>query len=465
MKVRFRFVLTVIVFLVTVFCLFKFRTVPVSKIWNNYSVLYAEKSVPEETVSAYLKDAGCKDVIALKEQRVPFVSRYLPVAPSQSSYMSDREMYFTDEECRYNLFYVPEKYHDNAKEALGGLEKKFRAVAGMDGSIQFPWMVPVVCTLVYLIFLAFAKFKSVYFVAGFFPLLLPFSMPFYSVTAGICLLEFSLFLMNVLWGRRKQLRAAVSNFYIVVLLVSAEAIFFVSSRLCGFLSLLVMTCSFISILFVKSTEEKKDSKSAFSYKYIFSAKQLAVMTKRNSVLLLVVSFSIATVFGCFVYSYKRNAKVDFAGVSLPSPVNPNSVSYGKRLPNLNDYFRWAWNTKVFPYKSLHNFRSVENVADGDRITVIEYEETAEGIKSREKVLFEYDSKFKDSCEKDIEKFDYPAIEKLMLEQGRDVQVSYSSGSDSGTYGSENFFMSFILILAAFGESVLLFFIYRATVKA
>ncbi|MBQ2081443.1 MAG: hypothetical protein II461_06745, partial [Treponema sp.] len=71
-----------------------------ARIWNNYSVCYVEKSVPEATVLFYLEQAGCRDIISLSAQRIPDVERYPSV---DSSYLTKRLDYFHDEGAKYNL--------------------------------------------------------------------------------------------------------------------------------------------------------------------------------------------------------------------------------------------------------------------------------------------------------------------------------------------------------------------------
>ncbi|MBQ5569530.1 MAG: hypothetical protein IIT45_03675, partial [Treponema sp.] len=74
MKLKFSGFVSIIIILIGIICLFAFRSVPVTRIWSSYNMLYADKSVSEHDILEYLSRAGCKDVISLSSQRIPIRS-------------------------------------------------------------------------------------------------------------------------------------------------------------------------------------------------------------------------------------------------------------------------------------------------------------------------------------------------------------------------------------------------------
>lgn len=51
--------------------LFVLRTIPITRIWNDYAVVYADKSLSEDYVASVLEDSGCSGIVRLGVQQVP----------------------------------------------------------------------------------------------------------------------------------------------------------------------------------------------------------------------------------------------------------------------------------------------------------------------------------------------------------------------------------------------------------
>ena len=80
-----------------------FRTVPSSKLWDDYSVVYVQKNVDESLIQKLFDDYGCKDVISGAEQFVPmeFSSESPEISMAiakvdSSNYLVRRNLYFFD---------------------------------------------------------------------------------------------------------------------------------------------------------------------------------------------------------------------------------------------------------------------------------------------------------------------------------------------------------------------------------
>ena len=369
MKYKFRLLLSFIIFLVFALGCFVFRSMPVAKIWNNYSVLYTDNSVPESTVLFYLEQAGCRGVISLSGQKVPPLSQFALPESIDGSYLTERMGYFRDETSRYQLFYVPDQYQEKAKAAAVSLIKGTGAEAGLDGHEQYPWMVPLICFLTYLLLTLGSKNKRVFMFSGFFPLLVSLSQPFYVVAAAVCLSLVAICLINGLWIRRKFFTAIFRSIYIDMLIVASLVIPFASSRTAGFLGLGAFFTVCIAFVFLKAIHEYREYRRSFSFVPIFSAWQIPVMYRRTAGYVLGSIIPLAALLVLFLVSTLVTTTSSMEGLSIPSPVLYGQKSNGKTLPDENSYFAWVWKTRAYPYRSLNDRSEIQAPVEGDRITL------------------------------------------------------------------------------------------------
>ena len=87
---------------------------------------------------------------------------------------------------------------------------------------------------------------------------------------------------------------------------------------------------------------------------------------------------------------------------------------------------WAWNVESFPYKNLNKNSGFENVQEGSVVSVPRFEEKNGRIFQADSIVMKFNSDFKNRIDKKVESLGYNAIEKLMLKQGENTSVAYSS---------------------------------------
>ena len=83
------------------------------------------------------------------------------------------------------------------------------------------------------------------------------------------------------------------------------------------------------------------------------------------------------------------------------------------------------------YQRDYGIHTVASPKEGDKIEMTHYEKTPDGIKTRSEVLHTYNANFRKKASDELDKTDYPAVEKLWKAQGKKFSVAYLSG------GSEN----------------------------
>ena len=101
------------------------RTIPTTKLWAGYTVLYVQKDVEYRDVIQTLSGKGIQDIIYLENQNVPIAaSRESPeVALSlsgaeKSQYLKKRSLYFFDKAQNYKIYYIQDKYEKEVSEVI-----------------------------------------------------------------------------------------------------------------------------------------------------------------------------------------------------------------------------------------------------------------------------------------------------------------------------------------------------------
>ena len=451
MRFKLSLIGSAIVFLLVAGSFFSLRSIPMARIWNNYSVCYVENTVPEATALFYLEQAGCRDIISLSAQKIPNIERYPSV---DSSYLTKRLDYFHDEGSKYRLYYIPEQYQGEARKAVQQIVKGTGSPAGLDGKEQYPWIVPLVCIIAYLILTFASKNKGVFMLPGSFPLMLSLSQPFYVVAAAVCLILLALYLINGLWIRRKFFSAIFRSVYIDVLIVSFLALLFASSIVTGVLGIELLLAIAMSFVLMKAMHEYKEYRASFSFLPIFSAWQIPVVYKKTSRFVLGTLVPLLALLVLFFISTFMTTTSSVQGLSIPTP----DVAEEGTLPTINEYYGWVWRNKVFPYRSLNETTAQADPKNGDRVTMSHFTQTDKGIKKSVDTLFTYNDKFRNGLKDEVRKLDYGAIEKLMISQGDGISVSYGTGAESKSDSQHNGF-NMVLLLASLCIPLFLYGIY------
>ncbi|MBQ9537878.1 MAG: hypothetical protein IJU95_01295 [Treponema sp.] len=449
-------ILFLAVMLVSSILFFAARNISVSQIWKGYRVLYVPSSASEETVLSVLSESGCRDVISLSSQRLPIASKFLGSVMDSSSYLKDRLGYFRDADGDYNLFYIPDSFEKESETAVTRLSKDFHLGAGLDAKESYPFLIPVVVLGLY-IFLLVVSLKKLYFaLPALFPLMLSFSRPFYPVVCGCCFLMFAIFLSNRIWGRNGAVACVLKNFYVDFLVLLAMMLFMAQSLQCFALALLSLLASSCAILFLRELRVIKDKNSSFTYRLIFTARQIPIMYPRTAGCMLCLPLPLFAFLLMCIFSAKFSSSVSASGIKMPSPVQQpaSGISQsdpalgGAVLPNEEDFFKWAWGVISYPYLSLNGFSGSSGssaVQEGDRIVLPRYEETDKGIRRKDESLLVYNNSFRRDMEKTLASLDYPAVEKLLKEQDRNVLVMYSALTPAGGRKGDLFNLLAIII--------------------
>ena len=429
---------------------------PASRIWESYTVFFADKHISEEIVLSFLDAEGCQDVISLGTQKVPYVSHFCPILPEVfDDYLSARLGYFSDRSGDYELYYVPAGNEAQAIKAAEKLSKQTSLVAGTDGKRTYPFAAPLVAVAVFVALFVLSRNKVAFFCPAVFSLPLCFSQPFHSVAAAAVLFTLAFYLMQRVWGRRHALEVARKNPYVLFLLFIALVSFLFSGAKAALLGVLSFQAAISSLYLLHLAEHFWDKRHSFRIKKIFSATQLPLIHKKNSFVVLLCASPVLLILFLFTFSSKITGFSSIAA-HLYFPVPSENSDEGGELPCLNDFYEWIWNVKAFPYRSLNSGDCFRKPAQGEEVRITRYEQKNGLLRESSSVLMKFDGSFKSTTNKEIEDLNYPAIEKFMKKQGDGQQVVWGTGVKAK---EERRGLSLILILVCLLSPVALSLVY------
>lgn len=444
--------------LVSLFSIFVFREIPKARLWKGYGLVYArsDKLSEDEILSVLVKN-GCAGTVSRKNQKIPVYSKLSPVQSQNSgSYILNRDAFFKDSASSFYVFYVPDKESGGLEKALEELSGYPLTAAAADGAAVFPWAGPLLC-LAFFLLLLFNSNKRLSFALSAFPLvLLCFSRPFYTLSAASCLALLADFLFMRLCGRNILKAGARNLVYFAALVILPFFTLFFSSATNAALFAAASACGWSCIHLLENSRRlyyQRRNVHSFSFVFIKRPSMIRVLSGSNGRLLFILLGTIVLILLCSLF---------FAGVSLgnaggerPLLPGPSSAASGQQLPNLSDFMDWSWQTVSFPYRKMKTYHAdAGGEGKGRSVSVPEYTVENGKIVERQTEVLSYDSSFISSVYDTIEKLEYPALEKMMLAQGKNSHYAYTSASGAS---SEKSVILVIVMLASLSAALCIYY--------
>lgn len=380
------------------FCLILivFRTVPAFKIWQNYTVFYTERTVSEDTVLDLFTQAGIGGVLSVQHTQFPPLPVFTPVQYTDGfsafSYEDLQSLFFSDKSGDYRLYYIPEEAVRKAVSALQSADFAW----GTDAREKRPYSVPVAVFALFICFVLFAKNK-VFFAAAFSPFVLyAFSVPFYHSASFVCLVGFSLFIVQKSWRRKDFFKKAFMQplFLSSLFLLSFSSAF---SGLGPFLLFCAVLCaSAVAVYVLFKLESWKRNKAAFNPVLIIPARLIDMrdilrfrfaLVPALCIALFTASVFVSGFYGTggafmehkkkflprlphlyFPAPIKKTAKKDFSLLSYNALC---STDIPNRLPDLSDFIGSFWFAETYPFRKLEKNGQIKPHI-GDKVTYSDY---------------------------------------------------------------------------------------------
>lgn len=433
---------------VSLVLLILFRTVPVSRLWKGYVSFYVYSSeLSESDISYILEKNDVENFICQQNQLFPVVSSVSPVQPQSSdSYIYARNAFFTDKTKSARVFYVPDSESKNLQKAALEISSFQNSVCGTDGKSSFPWISPLVSLFFALVLLHFSKEKNLFAFSSVFPVILSFCRPMYTVAAASVFLLFAFFLLQKIWQRRNFKKTFLNSPYALTFAFSPFLILIFSSIQNALLYALALTASVSCVKIYHQKEIARSEKSGFEPLMIMSSRMIPIIGHTGIRLMGFMSLVLLALGIAFVFlGNVPSSSASPESPELPAPVSSKEAS----LPNLDDFFGWSFETLTFPYKKISS--AARKPSDGEEVLIPDYALNSDGfISESDAKMYVYDEKFRENVERQAENLSYPALEKMMIRQGKNSCFGYSKGKISSSEKFGPVLLSvFVLISAGF----------------
>lgn len=418
-------ILCIALSILSIIVVLSFKSIPTGQLWNDYSVLYVPVQTDDATVIEAIENAGITKAIYLSGQ-------YLPVLLSQDSpevamywlntdnpdfsYVESRNQYFFDKANNYRVYYIPLKQKNKLGAVVNALSAK-NIQAGVDSTTAYPWFLPLICTLVAVLFIYLSK-KRFLFAAGVIcPVLFVFCNPFYPIAIANILLQLCLFFITNLWKRKGAVKRLFSTYMIVVMAVFALITPFGCSVKCGVLFIVCLIGTVSAILCYYQFEKYIETKQVFTPVPIRSAKMIPIYASKQKTLLPTLTACGFLVVLLFALTSSDSINAHFSKIQLPA----GKGIPAQNIPALDDYCTWVWNVKTSPYRSLNQSGSA------DYVEFPRYVEK-DGVISESLQTISNNKDFKDGVISEIDDLPYDSIESLIKSQNKDFTPCYASTS-------------------------------------
>ena len=418
------------IFLLSLILILTLKTLPSGKLWKNYSVLCVPVNTSDSLILSAIEEEGIEGTVSLSGQ-------YLPLALSENSievsmlrlnynspafaYLNKRNAMFFDKSNAYRLYYIPAKYSSEISALMKNLKGQGIDVL-KDSSAEYPWILPLVALLLTLMLFLFAKNKLPFLCGAIIPLAFLYGNPFYPVAAATCLSLLILFFIANLWRRKGAVTLLLSKFVCPAMLAIALISAFSCSLLSGFLFILAALGTGAALISFWWAEDYYRNQKTFVPVYIRSAKRISLFAGRAFTTMNIVTGS-AAIFLILIFITSSGSIINTS--SSAKLLFPSSTFSGdENLPQFEDYYKWTWNVKTTPYKSLN-----ADSFDINEISFSSFVENEEsGIISEKITTMKYDNSYKKEIYEGIDKLQFNSIEKVMKSENEDFTGGYAAAS-------------------------------------
>jgi hypothetical protein len=419
----------------SIILIFLFRTVPSGNLWKGYRIIYVSADCDNKYIESVIEKAGCTGVIDLSSQYIPLT---LPadspevslaaVEADKNGYLYKRTAYFFDKGGKYQLYYISDTQTGKAEAAVQSLSQA-GITSGIDTQSEYPWVIPVICMLFALFLCMLSAHRVIFAFSAVIPVFFSLCMPFYPGASSVCLLLYALFLVQQVWRRKNAFSFILTNITILFFTVSSLVIAVMTSLQCGLLFLCAVIGSAAVVFLLSQVELKRDEKYSFIPVMIRAADVGQLVTKKTRQGIVACAAFIMVLTGILLLS------ADFSHTSSKQLQLPSSRAGGitDGLPSLDDYVIWCWNARTLPYRSLHDpdgDAMRRKPAEDDMVVFPHYADTEKGITEKNESM-KFDASFRRDTIRQIDSLNFPAVEKLLKEQGKLFHAGYAFSTLGG----------------------------------
>lgn len=441
-----------ILFLACIVLIIFFKTVPAQKLWNDYSVLYVQKDVSDDSVQKALTSSGIQNYVCLSNQFLPInlsensiEFTMFKLNSTKNDYSNRRVNYFFDKSKNFRLYYIPNEYTQNLSDAIHILSQN-KIECGVDSKQTVSYFLFLFFIAAAAVLTVFSKNKTIFLGSCFLELLFLWCNPFYPVTVSLIILLLPIFFVSNIWKRNGFVEYLVSNLWCIIILAVSIICNFSISLKTGLLFLALLLSVLLFMMISYFIEDYFEKKYIFVPVFIKSAKMVSIFARRTKIVmssLILITFCAISVF-FFTSNRKPDVSNSQSKIYLPSNVQNSFIDDEEELVQLEDYYSWVWNIKTNPYKSL-NKENNEFYVEFPRYV----EENGKITETR--TIYSYNQNFKDNVFDSIDNLQFDSIEEVMKSEGKDFKGGYA--------GSRNISANLFSIIMMIFCLIILLFIY------
>ena len=422
-------VLPLLGIIITAVLTITFRTIPKGKTWENYNILYVKTSSLPANFDSIMTQNGISEYVSLSNQHVPIMLARnsieeallkINISSDENKYLYNRQNYFFDSKGEFSLFYVPDHYANKLDSVLQDLSKA-GARAGIDSSLSYLWLIPLVVLGLTIVLTVFSKNKAFFLFTAALPCLYTLCNAFYASAISVIILLLSLFIVSNIYKRKGAVNKLLGQnlFVLIALGISLVAAFSVSLS-SGIFYIILLEGTFCAFLTALNLDKKLTSRYEFQPLLIRSAKRVSVYGGKSNIILPLVLVSTVVIFAYFVLgSFHIGSGKNKDNLLLPG----KTELADSKLPSLEDYYRWTWNVRTAPYKSLNP----NGEYDEEHVVYPEFVEE-DGIISQKNLTMYYNQNYKKEVSDSIENLDFYSIESVIKDQGKDFLAGYTKAA-------------------------------------
>ena len=417
------------IFLISLIFILIFKTVPSGKLWHNYSVLCVPKSADDAAVMSAISKSGIENVVSLSGQ-------FLPIALSENSieismlrlnydskdysYLAKRNAMFFDKSNSYRLYYIPVEYSSQISSVMKTLEGQ--GISCMkDSSANYPWLLPFIAILLTGMLFLFSRHKLMFLSVSIFPLVFLYSNPFYPVATATCLVLLCLFFASNVWRRKGAVSNLLGTKAVPAMLAIAFICAFSSSVSSGFLFLVSSLGTASSLVIYYYAETFIRSKKTFVPVYIRSAKRVSFFAGKTFTSMSIVTGAVLLFVVLIFLTGTDSLKNTSSNLLFPGASKIDDSS----LPQFEEFYKWNWNVRTYPFKTLNS----GEVSENEVVTFSDFSENEEtGIISENIKTMQYDDSFRREVYDGIDNLQFDSVEKIMKSEGENFTAGYTAAS-------------------------------------
>ena len=418
------------VFLISLILIFSFRSLPSGKLWKEYNVIYVPVEADDSVVLQAIEGCGIENAVSLSQQFLPLALNEnsieismlrLNYSSPDYAYTTRRNAFFFDKSQSYRLYYIPSEYKAKLNELIHTIEAR-GIPCGSDNTASYPWLLPIIVILLAGMLLIFVKHKLAFAAGSVIPLVFVYGNPFYPVAAATCLILLCLFFTANLWRRKDAVKLLLQKRLVPLMLLVSFVCAFAGSLSSGFLYLAAALGTASALYSINAAEEWWRNRKHFVPVYIRSARRVSIFAGKTFTVLTISTGALLFLFAVFFLTSLDSINARVSKLQLPS----DSAFLSEELPQFEDYYRWNWNVKTYPYKSL-------NAADQDSdfVSFTDFIEDSEsGIISQQQLQLKYDDSFRTEVWNNIDSLPFNSVEKVLKSEGEGFTAGYSALSSN-----------------------------------